>query len=297
MTAISFDQLRDLTPAGRAGVVDAPCPLCGPDRRSSVNQRRKTLRLWCGDPGFISYHCARCGERGWASSSGVVRPSSPSRDSAAIREEINHRTLEEARDRLKVAISLWRRRIPINGTLAETYLRDARCYDGHLPATLGFLPASGDYAPAMVAAFGVARETSPGDLVIDDELVRGVHITSLKPDGSAKAGSDRDKLMIGKSAGYPIVLAPANDLLGLAITEGIEDGLSVHQATGLGVWAAGSASRLPALALLVPPYIESVTIVADADAAGRANSHALAESLAQSNRDVRLIFPSDRIAA
>ena len=48
--------------------------------------------------------------------------------------------------------------------------------------------------------------------------------------------------MIGRSTGAPIVLAPLTDALGLAITEGIEDALSVHEATGLGVWAAGSAS-------------------------------------------------------
>lgn len=253
--------------------------------------------MWCDDPSFISYHCARCGERGWASNSSGVRPSPPSRDNTAIKQEINRRNLEEARDRLKIALSLWRRRIPISGTLAETYLRGARCYDGRLPGTLGFLAASGDYAPAMVAAFGTARETTPGDLVIDDALVSGVHITSLKTDGSGKAGTDRDKLMIGKSAGYPIVLAPANDLLGLAITEGIEDGLSVHQATGLGVWVAGSASRLPALAPLIPAHIEFITIVADTDDAGRTNSHALASVLSQGSRDVRLIFPSHRIAA
>jgi hypothetical protein len=42
----------------------------------------------------------------------------------------------------------------------------------------------------------------------------------------------------------PIVLAPPNDLLGSSITEGIEDALTMHEATGLGTWAAGSAARL-----------------------------------------------------
>ena len=186
MNGITFEQLRDLIPAGRPGVSDAPCPLCGPDRRSSTNQRRKILRLWCDDPSFISYHCARCGERGWASNSSGVRPSPPSRDNTAIKQEINRRNLEEARDRLKIALSLWRRRIPISGTLAETYLRGARCYDGRLPGTLGFLAASGDYAPAMVAAFGTARETTPGNLVIDDALVSGGHLQTSRPMAAAR---------------------------------------------------------------------------------------------------------------
>jgi hypothetical protein len=293
---ISFDQLRDLN-QGRFGVTDAPCPLCGPERRSSVNQRRKTLRLWCDDPNFISYHCARCGERGWASGSTAVCSSVPARDTAAIKEEIDRRNFDEARERLKVAISLWRRRVPIGGTAAETYLRQARCYSGRIPATLGFLPASAGYAPAMIAAFGMAREALPAEIVIDDTAIRGVHLTSLKPDGSGKTCTDRDKIMIGRSAGFPIVLAPPNDGLGLAITEGIEDGLSVHEATGLGVWAAGAASRMPALATVIPPYITCVTIVADADGAGRTNSQELADALAHGSRDVRLIVPSDRSAA
>jgi hypothetical protein len=83
----------------------------------------------------------------------------------------------------------------------------------------------------------------------------GIHITRLASDGSGKAGTDADKIMFGSSAGWPIVLAAVNDLLGLAITEGIEDGLSVHEATGLGTWVAGCASRLPGLAGAIPAWV------------------------------------------
>jgi hypothetical protein len=299
MNSLSFDQLRGLSRDGRSGVTDAPCPLCGPDRRSSVNQRRKTLRLWCDNSNFISYHCARCGERGWASDSNAVRSSVPASDMPAIKEEIDRRSLDEARERLKVAMSLWHRRVAIEDTAAETYLRKARCYGGRLPATLGFLPASGGYAPAMIAAFGMARETLPGDLVIDDSTIVGVHITSLKPDGNGKAGTDRDKIIIGKSIGFPIVIAPPNDGLGLAIAEGIEDALSIHEATGLGVWAAGSASRMSSLATAIPSYIDCVTIIADADEPGRLNAQKLADALAQRNFEVRSIIPpqTDKAAA
>ena len=90
---------------------------------------------------------------------------------------------------------------------------------------------------------------------------------------------DMDKFMMGPVRGTPIVLAPTNDGLGLAITEGIEDGLSVHAATGLGVWAAGSASLMPALAHAVPAYIECVTIYQHDDDAGRGGSTAVADAL------------------
>jgi hypothetical protein len=68
------------------------------------------------------------------------------------------------------------------------------------------------------------------------------------------------------------VLAPCSDLLSLAITEGIKDALTVHELTGLGAWAAGSASRLEALADVVPGYVEAVTIMVDANDAGINNA-------------------------
>jgi hypothetical protein len=103
----------------------------------------------------------------------------------------------------------------------------------------------------MIAPFGMPREPEPGQLVIDDPAVLGVHITRLMPDGSDKV-ADRPKIIIGRCMGSPIVLAPLNDALGFAIAEGIEDALSMHEATGLGAWAAGAASRLPALAGAIP---------------------------------------------
>ena len=102
----------------------------------------------------------------------------------------------------------------------------------------------------------------------------------LQPDGSDKADVEHPKLIIGQgSAGFPICLAPPNDLLGLAITEGVEDALSVHQATGLGAWAAGSAGRMPALAAHVPAYVDCVTIAAHSDPDGEKGALDLAAAL------------------
>jgi hypothetical protein len=112
-----------------------------------------------------------------------------------------------------------------------------------LPATLGFLPARGDHPPAMIAAFGLAHEVEPGVIAITDDAIRGVHLTRLLPDGSDRDRGDQAKIMIGHSKGSHIVLAPPNDLLGMSIAEGIENGIALHETTGLGAWAAGSASR------------------------------------------------------
>jgi hypothetical protein len=156
-------------------------------------------------------------------------------------------------------------------------------------STLCFLPARGKHGPAMIAAFGIAHESEAGVLAIDDSAVRGVHITRLAPDGLGKAGTDHDKIMVGRSVGWPIVLAPPNDLGGLVIAEGVENALSAFEATGCGAWASGCASRLPALADAVPAYIESVSILVDGDETGRRNSRELADRLLLRKIEVRLV--------
>jgi hypothetical protein len=276
---------------GKLGTHDVACPLCGPAKRKPVNQRRRVFRIWHLDAGFASFHCARCGERGYARDGSAGRVV----DQAAVERAKNaaaERERTTSAERLSLARWLWSKRRPIAGSIAEIYLRDARGYTGPLPATLGFLPASGDHGPAMIAAFGIPREPEPGVLQIADDDVRGSHITRLAANGSGKAGTDTDaditdKIMIARSAGWPIVVAPPNDLLGIAVTEGIEDALSAHQATGLGAWAAGSASRLPALADKVPNYIECVTIYAHADADGQAGARKLADALFARGFEVR----------
>jgi putative DNA primase/helicase len=187
-------------------------------------------------------------------------------------------------NRSALARWLWSQRKPIAGSIAERYLRQARGYIGPLPATLAFLaPRKPEHHPAMIAAFAVPDEPEPGVLGEARDL-NAVHLTLLKPDGSGKADVTPTKLFIGSPRGRPIVLAPTNDLLGLAITEGIEDALSIHQATGLGAWAAGSAGAMPVLA--VPDYIACVTICAHPDAAGQKGALALADALASRGIEV-----------
>lgn len=154
----------------------------------------------------------------------------------------------------------------IIGSPAGLYLRRARRFDGPIPSTLGYLPPNGKYPPAMIAAFGFCEEPEPG--VIDPPgVVTGVHITRLTPDGG-KAPIDPVKIMLGPSTGLPIVLAPATDLLAIDIAEGIEKGLLIQADIGAGMWVAGGAGRMPAVAAVLPAYVERVTIWADRDEAG-----------------------------
>jgi hypothetical protein len=187
---------------------------------------------------------------------------------------------ENEKEQLRKALWFWSRRELITGTVAETYLREARGIKGPIPGTLFYLRPYKAFPPALIAAIGV-------------DTVRGVHITNLKVDGSDKAYPKDDplkrknKIMIGcNTHGLPIALAPANDSKSLAVTEGIEDGLSVHEASGLGVWVAGCASRMPALADTMPSWVGSVTVCADADPHGQRYARELARRLLRKRIEV-----------
>ncbi len=288
---ITYNLLLDLI-RGRLGAHDVGCPACGPARRSPKNRVRPVLRVWHEVPGFVTYSCARCGVRGYARAEGAEKtvgtaPTVP-------RYEQHPKSQEPEIAKRDKARWLWSHRQPIRGTPAEIYLREARHYGGALPGSLGFLPRRAAHPAAMIAAFGLADEAEPGVISVTGAAVCGVHLTRLAPDGRAKAGTDTDKIMIGTPLGSPIVLAPPNELNGLAITEGIEDALSVHEATGLGAWAAGAASFLPALAAVVPEWIECITVLVDDDDAGRRNADALAEQLERRRFSVRLVAPSNQ---
>lgn len=273
----------------------ATCPRCSAQRRKA-NQKLKCLGVTVETDG-VKFGCNHCGwtgggfyratERG--ASSAAVDPAALALAQAKAAER---QRSEVAHSQIKVR-RLWSQRQQARGSIAETYLRECRGYRGHLPVTLGFLPARGEHCPAMIAAFGVARETDPGELVIDDNAVAGVHITKLKPDGSDKAGieGEPDKITVGLGNTSPIWLAPINDGLGLVIAEGIEDALSAHQSTGLAAWAAGTAGRLPAMADAVPDYVDTVTILVDADDNGEKNSIELAQRLVARGIEVLMALP------
>jgi putative DNA primase/helicase len=268
--------------AGRELV--GPCPVCGGRDRFGANLRKQ---IW---------NCRQCAKGGdvidlvrhidgstaceavrmltgmsTRSTSSTPRPTPP-----APKSDDDH----ERRQREK-ARWLWPQRQPHTGSITETYLREARGYSGPLPPTLAFLPARNGKPAAMISAFAYPNEIEPGVLG-DPVSVEAVHLTLLKADGTGKADINPNKIMLASPAGNPIAVAPMNDLGGLAVCEGIEDALSVHQATGLGVWAAGSA---PHMAKLAPAIIRAepacVSIFADGDEAGRRGAHELATDLAR----------------
>lgn len=291
---LSFDELTALA-GGRVGVLDAPCPQCGPDRRSPHNRVRKVLRVWREQASFATYSCARCGISGWASDGQhVERQCDPAIKAmqARARAAAEAHQAERRAKQAATAQWLWRVAQPAEGPIPQRYLRDVRGIGGPIPETLRFLPARGDYPPSLIAGFGLPDEIEPGRIVLPIKSVVAVQLIKLRADGSGKANEDDGpaKVTVGSPAGSPIVLAPMNDGLGLAICEGAEDALSIHHATGLGAWAAAGWAQLPALAETVPGYADSVTVFADSDPDGRKGAAQLVARLRARSLHVEEVF-------
>jgi hypothetical protein len=256
-----------------------PCPVCGGRDRFAVNTAKD---IWncrgCRKGGDVIDLVQHLDGVSFTEAVEILTGEKP-RAPVKVAPKINGDDDYEQRQHAK-ARWLWARRQPIAGSIAERYLRAARAITCALPPTLGFLPpAKPEHHAAMIAAFDLPDEPEPGVLG-EPRNVDAVHLTLLKPDGSGKADVEKPKITIASPAGIPVVIAPMNDLMGLAITEGIEDALSVHQATGLGAWAAGSAGFMPKLAAAIThASSECVTIWAHADAAGQDGAHKLAPLL------------------
>lgn len=225
------------------GITDVPCPSCGPGRARVQNRKRRVLRIWSNN-GFYSYKCARCEIAGWAKEDELSITHQPSC------QDVSNTEVEQ--DKSALARFLWSISEPIANTPVETYLRSRSCL--MTSPALRFLPAKGEHPPAMIARFG-------------SDAITGVHLTKLKNDGSGKLGTERDKIMIGKSIGQPIVVHNNLDRELLFIAEGIEDAASLAIATGATAWAAGSAGRI-ATVLPNAKSLERVFIAIDSDHAG-----------------------------
>ena len=176
---------------------------------------------------------------------------------------------------------------PLDGTLGSKYLRSARkCgIPGH--HCCRFVPAlrhhkSGSNFPAIIS------------LVTD--AVTGVPLTLqmsfLALDGMSKAPIEPSRLFWPglPVAGGVVRLSPDDQVeTGLAITEGLEDALSIIDHGWEPVWAclsAGSIANFPVLA-----GIEALTIFADADDAGRRAATKCMERWTAAGREVTVMFP------
>ena len=250
---------------GRYGV--ACCPAHG--------DRNPSLTLADGPQGRLLAHCKTgCtfaavldALRGLGIVEGTGRV--PQTDPAELaRHQAEER--REAEKRERKAQVVWAEAQPIGGTIAETYLREARGITCALPDTLRFHPAcwhpTAKRLPAMVAK-------------VEGSDRFAVHRTYLRPDGSGKAGVEPAKAMLGNVAGGAVRLSEGQDAL--AVGEGLESCLSLLCGPLCGaaaVWAALSTSGMTGLRLPARPGAlpRALIVATDGDAPGRAAGHQLA---------------------
>src|SRR5215471_3009834 len=164
------------------------CPL--PSHGKGRGDRNPSLRVGDGQMRLLLHCYSGCDPRDVLDElrrRGLLNdgPPSPSHRPAKMTATPN----DYGREQHRKAAWLWSQRKPIEKTIAERYLREARGITCALPPTLGYLPPSKpERHPAMVAAFGIADEIEPGVLAAPRN-VEAVHLTLLAPDGSAKANS------------------------------------------------------------------------------------------------------------
>ncbi len=186
----------------------------------------------------------------------------PDPDAAARRREADE---SDRAKRIAAARYLWRETEPANWII-ETYL-GGRIILCPIPATIRLHRAlhhreANCRRPAMIAS---VEHTEHGFV--------GVHCTYLAPNGEGKATAiEPVKRFIGPVAGAAVRLGPATDTV--AVSEGIESGLSYQEVTGTPTWVALSAGGIRSL--ILPPEICNVIIACDPDPVGIMAAHAAA---------------------
>ena len=157
--------------------------------------------------------------------------------------------------RIEIARRIWDAAREAHGTPVERYLA-GRGISIAPPPSLRFAPSlrrsDGTYRPAMVARIDN----------IDGKLV-GVARTWLHRDAGGN-WCRLDRAMLGRAVGGAVRLAPAGETL--LIGEGTETTLAGIEATGLPGWATLSTSGM--VALILPPSVRTVIILADNDCSG-----------------------------
>lgn len=121
-----------------------------------------------------------------------------------------------------------------------------------------------------------------------------LHRTYLAPDGSGKAAVPSPKkltppVLEGATAGASIRLYAPQPGPPLALTEGVETSLAVHQLVGWPAWGCVSAGGLERVQL--PAEAREVVIAADHDRAGLEAARKLARRLLSEGRKVRMAVP------
>lgn len=160
---------------------------------------------------------------------------------------------EGGADLNKIALSVWRFAAPIDGTLAERYLRSRAITPAGIKAR---------FDPKCQFGSGDAKAFAPALIVPieEDAGVVAIHRTFLRPDGLGKAEIEEPKRMLG-NPGTGAVRWGGTPLDGvLRLAEGVEDAASVMNMLepGTFVWPVLGIERYQGIA--IPESVKSIVI-------------------------------------
>lgn len=259
------------------------CPECGPGHAATHKRNKKVLRIWRVEPGFATYCCARCGFKGYThDGTNRSRRSSPS-ELMVARAQQAERKQKEASDGLS--------RIEAARRILDAAEPGGETVDRYLTGRAIRLPALGVIQFGPVVWHPYERRGMPAMVSTIEHPITGsfmgVHITFLRPFGSAKAEVTPTRIMRGLAGGGIVRLAEPAEVL--AVAEGIESGFSFMQLSGIPTWPALSAGNFCRLKL--PATAREVVIAADNDERGLADARKAGCRWRMEGRRVRIVHP------
>lgn len=186
------------------------------------------------------------------------------------------------RDTIREAAGIWCNACPIAGTPAERYLRNRGITIG-LPDCLRFsMLRFGRRGPLPAL---VALVAGP------DDQPCGIQRIFVTDDGrKADLPDGKVKFSLGRIRGGAIRLTPGA-VSGMILSGSVEDGLSLMEIEGRGVWAAPGEEMLSGM--MLPEAVQSVVIGADADKAGYRFAAKARDKFMSEGRIVRIIVPAN----
>lgn len=194
------------------------------------------------------------------------------------------RPIPDEAERIKRALAIWNEAQDPAGTPVELYLKSRglqliECEDIRFhPAC----PRGNERSPAMVCLMRNVHTLDP----------TGIHRTFLTMDGAKakRTPDDKAKQMLGVAHDAAIMLTPLHSLTGgLFVTEGVENGIAAILGGWAGCWALGSAGAIAKFPVLKPL---TLSIIADADDAGRRAAKECGQRWADAGCEVYLIEPT-----
>lgn len=248
--------------------------------------RSPSFTIYAGDQ---RWHCFGCGEGGDVLDFVRKLHGVGLRDAAGMLTGSNlpvvamprlEQPTDADRDTIREAVEIWRNSYAIGGTPAERYLRN-RGITIRLPDCLRFsMLRFGRRGPLPAL---VALVAGP------DDQPCGIQRIFLTDDGrKANLPDGKVKFSLGRIRGGAIRLTPGA-VSGMILSGSVEDGLSLMEIEGRGVWAAPGEEMLAGM--MLPEPVRSVVIGADADEAGYRFAAKARDKFMSEGRMVRVIVP------